>query len=197
VVKYSASIVSHALWFSEFKEYLNLYLAGKTIDEINELSDNENFLQLKTKKRAKQVSRILGNRIKKIDNSILKLFPQLDVSNQKIVDLLGVMLNSQLFSEFLYETYRQEMILGDMKLESFEIQSFFNQKQMESKQAETWTDQTVKRLKGSFKTFLRESSLTKPAKDYDIVTPVLLDHRLHNLMLQHNLEYYLAALEGH
>jgi hypothetical protein len=196
LVKYSASLVSHALWFPEFKTYLDLYLKGKTIDELNQLSDDENLLQQKTNRRARQISRIIGRRLIKIDDEILELFPQLDVTNQKVVDLLGVMLNNKLFAEFVYEAYRPEMILGDLKLEDYEIQSFFNQKQLENKQVEGWTDQTIQRLKRSFKAFLRDSSLTKLTNGYDAVTPVLIDHQLHDLMLQHDLEYYLASLEG-
>ncbi|HIZ95241.1 MAG TPA: DUF1819 family protein [Candidatus Ligilactobacillus excrementavium] len=198
MAKYSAAIVSHNLWFNEFNIYMNYIIDGKTEAEVNELSDNENILQAKTPTRARQISRILGHRVNALPQSIKDLYPSLDIENQKIVDFVGVMQCSQLLSEFMYEVYRDELILGDMKLEDSEIQAFITRKQGESEQVAGWTDKTIHRLKASFKTFLRETGLISNEKDgvADLVTPIFLDDRLIQIMKDEKLEYELSSLKG-
>ncbi|GKS82284.1 hypothetical protein LPAF129_19700 [Ligilactobacillus pabuli] len=196
--KYSAAIISHNLWFNEFNIYLNYVLEGKTIAEVNELSDNENVLQAKTPTRARQISRILGHRVEALPQSIKDLYPTLDVTNQKVVDFLSVMLCSKLMSEFMYEVYRDELILGDMRLDDSEIQAFLTEKQGESEQVAGWTSQTIHRLKGCFKTFVRETGLVMSENNgvSDKVTPIFLDDRLVQTMKDEKLDYELSSLKG-
>lgn len=196
--KYSAAIISHNLWFPEFNIYLNLILQGKTVLEVNKLSDAENILQERTPTRAKQISRILGHRVEALPESIIELYPSLDLSNQKIVDFISIMLCSKLISEFMYEVYRDELILGDMQLNDSEIQAFLTRKQGESEQIAGWTDQTIHRLKSALKTFLRDTGLVTGENNgiADKVTPIFLDDRLVQLMKDEKLEYELSSLKG-
>jgi Putative inner membrane protein (DUF1819). len=49
-------------------------------------------------------------------------------------------------------------------------------------QVANWTDQTITRLTGIFKTFIREAGLMKDHGEYDDVIRPFMDYRLENLM---------------
>ncbi len=193
-----SAIISHNLWFNEFNIYLGHILTGKSVVEVNELSDSENILQAQTPTRARQISRILGHRVEALPNNIKELYDQLDINNKKIVDFISIMLCSKLISEFMYETYRDELILGDTRLEDSEIQAFITRKQEESEQVAGWTDQTTHRLKAALKTFLRDTGLVRNEKNgiSDSVTPVFLDDQLVEAMQDGGLEQELSSLRG-
>ena len=90
--KYSAAIVSHALWNDEFKRFLSMLQEGYTTEEILKLSDEQNVFQLSSATRARQVSRILRQRVEALPQSLLDLYPTLSEDNKLIVNYIGLML---------------------------------------------------------------------------------------------------------
>lgn len=103
--KYNAGITSHALWLQEFKRGVSLYLDDKSVDEIKAASDEENIFQMTTADQAKRVSRNIVRRITSLPVSVIEIFPHLDISNQKLVALLSMMLTNPLVDDFVYEVY--------------------------------------------------------------------------------------------
>lgn len=194
--KYSAGLTSDALWVSEFKKCIELYQSGLTSEDIRQKSDEENVLQLPTKKQAKRATGNLIVRITALPNELVDLFPQLDINNQKIVALLSFMLTNQLVDDFMYEVYRDELILGDGVLEDYEVQSFMVHKQGEIEKISEWSDQTIKRLKGTLKTLLRDAGLLKKEKSNDAVIQTYLDFRLEDEMHRSHLDRQLLSFKG-
>ncbi len=166
---YNAGITSYALWFNEFKLCLSLYLQGKSISEIKKLSDENNIFELPSRDRARRASRNLTKRVEALPKDIQELFSSLDISNQKIIALLSMMLNNRLLDEFVFEVYRNEIVFGDRVLEENEMDNFIRHKQVESEQVSRWTDETAKRVKGSLKTILRDAGLLKRRNKVDDV----------------------------
>ena len=132
IQNYNAGITSYALWFSEFKLCVSMYQEGNTLDDIKQASDNNNVLEMPSRDRAKRASRNLTKRLKILPENIINQFEFLDVNNQKLVALLSMMLTNRLLNEFVYEVYRNEIILGDRVLEEREMIEFITRKQMES-----------------------------------------------------------------
>lgn len=196
VAKYSAGITSVRLWFKEFKQCLELYHAGYTIDEIKQASDDENIFQFSSTARAHRSSRNLTQRLVALPDDVVELFPVLDIENQKLVALLSMMLLNQFVNEFMYEVYRDELIMGDRILEDREANVFLMRKQVENEQVATWTEQTGKRVLGSVKGMLREAGLLERHGDVDRVNQAFVDRRLAEVLVQNNLSKELAALQG-
>ena len=196
IQNYNAGITSYALWFSEFKLCVSMYQEGNTLDDIKQASDNNNVLEMPSRDRAKRASRNLTKRLKILPENIINQFEFLDVNNQKLVALLSIMLTNRLLNEFVYEVYRNEIILGDKVLEEREMIEFITRKQMESEQIAKWTDETSKRVRGSLKTILRDAGLLKREKNIDIVLQPFIDIHLAKLMKQDHLNKELTALGG-
>lgn len=196
MAQYSASMITHSFWFNEFSQYLELREQGISDDDIREMSVGENYFQQQSKARSLDMVRVVKQRVDTLDDDYFDLFPSLDMANQKLVNLVASVKCNQLFDDFMYEVYRSELLLGDAKLHSYEVEAFFNQKQVDSPQIAAWTEQTVRRLSGTFKTFLREADLLENQGDYDLVKRPLLDTRLEFLLQTKGATRQLAALLG-
>lgn len=194
--KYSATMVSHSFWFAEFQAYIELLNAGYSEDDIRAKAEEDNYFKQKTAARTQDLLKVLKKRLVTLDQDYFVLFPSLDISNQKLVNLISIMNMNRLFNEFMYEVYRGELLLGDARLHDYEIEDFFNRKRVENAQIADWTEETVERLAGIFKTFCREAELLKNRGDYDEVNRPMLDLRLEDLLQAKHAHRNLAVLLG-
>lgn len=189
-------MVSHAFWLNEFSQYVGLVDDGISKEEIKVKSLEDNYFKQSSKARAKDMFNILSRRVESLDEDYWELYLKLDVTSQKVVNLIAIMNNNQLFKEFMYEVYRDELIVGDAKLYNYEIESFFNQKIQENEQIAKWTDVTIRRLMGVFKTFNREAGLLRDQGKYDDVIRPVIDYRLEDLLVTKRNNEMLAILLG-
>ncbi|WP_164507220.1 DUF1819 family protein [Companilactobacillus furfuricola] len=194
--KYSASMVSHAFWMDEFSEYIDLVNEGMSEEEIRSKSIDDNYFKQSSKSRARDMFNVLSKRVNSLDKDLITLFPSLDIQNQRLVNLISIMNINTLFKEFMYETYRDELIVGDEKLNDYEVEGFFNQKMQESDQVAQWTEKTIGRLRSVFKTFVREAGLMKDHGDYDDVIRPLIDFRLEDSLRTNQNNEALAIFLG-
>lgn len=196
---YNGGIASYAIWLPEFTKFISMYQDGKSIDEIKQLSDDENIFQMSSKVRAKRCSRNLAVRIKALPESIIDLYPRLNTTNQNLVALVSMMLTSRILDEFVYEVYRPKVLIHDDTLKNYEIEAFINNKRIESTEVANWSLNTIKRLKGALKTFLRDAGLleniSKSQKEDKLIFP-LIDSQLALIMKNEKLDYELAAIGG-
>ena len=156
---YNGGIASYAIWLPELTKFIELYQSGYSVNDIKQMSDEENIFQMPTKTRAKRCSRNLAVRVKALPESVLNIFSQLDTSNQKIISLLSVMLTSRILDEFIYEVYRPKVQMREDILQDYEVEAFINQKRIESPTIAAWSLNTYKRIKGALKTYVRDGGL--------------------------------------
>jgi len=194
--KYSAGMVSHSFWQDEFSQYIDLVNDGLSREEIKCKSVEDNYFQQSSVNRSTDVFNTLTRRVFILDESYIEAYPTLQLSDKKLVNLMSIIKTDKLFEEFMYETYRDELIVGDAKLHDYEVAGFFNRKQQESEQVAGWTDQTIKRLTGVFKTFVREAGLMKNQGNYDEVIRPFMNYQLEDLMNASNDKKILAIFLG-
>ena len=193
---YNGGIASYAIWLPELTKFIELYQSGYSINDIKQMSDEENIFQMPTKARAKRCSRNLAVRVKALPESVLNIFSQLDTSNQKIISLLSVMLTSRILDEFMY---RPKVQMREDILQDYEVEAFINQKRIESPTIAAWSLNTYKRIKGALKTYMRDGGLMEidpQNKKQDKLLFPLLDSQLVLAMKVAKLDYELAALGG-
>lgn len=196
---YNGGIASYAIWLPEFTQFIQLYQSGKSVDEIKQLSDDENIFQMSTKARAKRCSRNLAIRITALPEPMIDAFPHLNTANQKLVSLISVMLTSRILDEFVYDVYRPKVTMHETTLQDYEVEAFLNQKRIESPEIAKWSLNTFKRLKGALKTFLRDAGLMEinpENKKEDKLLFPLIDTQVALIMKNAKLDYELAALGG-
>lgn len=192
---YNGGISSYAIWVPEMTKFIELYQSGKSIDEIEELSDKDNVFQMSTPTRARRCSRNLAFRIKLLPESLVNVYNNLNVTNKRIISLLSLMLSSRLLDEFMYEVYRPKVLRHEVLLQDYEVEAFINQKRIESSEVNNWSLNTQKRVKGAIKTFLRDAGLMKikNRSEDELLCPII-DSQVILIMKTSKLDYEIAAL---
>lgn len=194
--EYSAGMVKLSFWFSEFRKVIQLLNSGKTLSEIKEMNLAENIFSAATQARGIQIFNTVSTRAKSIDESFYKLFEQSDISNQKIIALIAIMQSDSLFFDFVYEVYREKMIIGDDVLSDSDFSIFFKNKQLQSEKVAKWQDYTLKRLGSCYKTMLMEAGvIDQSTKNRKILKPIL-DKSLEECLLTNDMKITLKALTG-
>lgn len=193
--EYSSGLVSQSFWFIEFKKLLLEIYNGKSIEDIKSLCIDENFLGISNETRRKRVYGYLKNRLKYLNDDLIGLFINSSVSTQKLICLICILKENRLFFEFMYEIYREKLILGFRNIEDADIFIFFKNKQNQDDIVSKWTDTTLKRLKCSYTTFLIESNLLVLKDDKKIINKPILDLKLEQYLRENDINI-LKALTG-
>lgn len=193
---YSAGIVKLSFWFAEFRKVIELLNNGKTLPEIKQLNIEQNIFSAPTQTRAVQIFNTVSTRVKSLDTSFYALFEQSDISTQKLIVLIAVMQSDSLFLDFMYEVYREKLILGVNELADRDLGIFFKDKQRQSEKVAKWTDYTLKRLSCCYKTMLMEASLIDRATGHRNILKPIIDRTLEECLKANGMEIILFALTG-
>lgn len=196
MIKYSSGLVSESFWFIEFKKIIKLKHEGISWEEIKDLCLKENLLGVSKEYRAKRIYGYLKNRISSLDEDIFDIFIMSDLSTQKIIDLMSIAKQNRLFFEFLYEVYREKVLLGETELTDSDINIFFNNKQQQSEDIGLWTDVTLRRLRSSYMNFMVDAGLLTVVNKQKQITPPILDVALEQYLVRKNEVQLFKAITG-
>ncbi|MFR1371100.1 MAG: BrxA family protein [Eisenbergiella massiliensis] len=67
-------------------------------------------------------------RVKAMDDRLVELFCSSDLATQKLINLVTILRTDRLFFEFVYEVYREKVILGTSIMEDTDVNVFFTKK---------------------------------------------------------------------
>lgn len=194
--EYSAGMVKLSFWFAEFRKVIELLSNGKTLPEIKQMNVQENIFSAPTQARAIQIFNTVSTRVKGLDTSFYAVFAKSDISTQKFIALIAVMQTDSLFFDFVYEVYREKLILGIDELADSDVGIFFKNKQLQSEKVAKWTDYTLKRLGTCYKTMLMEAGLIDQGTGKRKILKPILDKDLEECLKINGMETTLRALTG-
>ena len=194
--EYSAGMVKLSFWFAEFRKVIELLSSGKTLREIKQMNVQENIFSAPTQARAIQIFNTVSTRVKGLDSSFYAVFAKSDISTQKFIALIAVMRTDSLFFDFVYEVYREKLILGIDELADSDVGIFFKNKQLQSEKVAKWTDYTLKRLGTCYKTMLMEAGLIDQGTGTRKILKPILDKDLEECLKVNGMETTLRALTG-
>lgn len=194
---YSAGIMAQAFWFIEFKQYLNLVRNGYDADEIKKTVIEENFFGAPNEYRAKRMYGYISNRASVIEEDLVNIFYSSDLATQKLINLIAVIRKDRLFFEFLYEVYREKIIVGEETLALADGKTFFNHKESQDDSLTEWKDTTKRRVQSAYYNFMTEANLLRrEGKKNYIITPPLLDIALERYLQAHGEAAIVKAITG-
>ena len=193
--KYNAGLMSQSFWFVEFKKIVVLYKNGADYDEIKRQCIEENLFGAINPNREKRMCGYLLTRLRSMDDRLIELFINGDVSTQKLINLITVMNTNRLFFEFVYEVYRNKLIVGDTSIDLKDGNIFFAQKETQNDDLASWKESTKKKLRSLFLNILTEADLVRWADDKKqkrIVNRVFITMELENYLKATNMSMYKA-----
>lgn len=196
MAKLSANLVNHAFWLMEFGQTVDLALANPELDQVRQDIIAKNTYAAATPARLKQQAGVVTRRVQALAPAWWTLFDQLDPNNQRLVNLVAIMVTEPLMYTFMYDVYRQELILGDRRIEPYEMVAFFNKLSLEHEEVAQWRDETVQRLQSTMRNYLREARLAVDDHGTLMLQGYILDQCIINLLQDENKQDYLAIFQG-
>lgn len=193
---YSAGLMSQSCWFVEFKKIIQLVADGKSQEEIRIQCLENNLLGAAKEYRAKRVYGYLISRAKMLDAAGVRLFMESDLSTQKILNLVAILRGDRLFFEFVYEIYREKVILGQLELEDRDFSIFFRTKGEQSELVEKWNDSTKGHLKSNYVTCMTDANLLYIEGRKRLITKPIVDNSLIRYLNDSGDQAILAAITG-
>lgn len=194
--KYSSGLVSESFWFIEFKKIIKLRNESKSWDDIKNLCLNNNLLGISKEYRARRIYGYLKNRVDVLDEELMNIFINADLATQKIINIIAIAKKNRLFFEFLYEVYREKVILGAVELTDSDISIFFKNKQEQDEDISKWTDVTLKRLSSTYMNFLTDAGFLVVIDKQKRIAPPILDISLENYLKDNGEKQMLKAIRG-
>ncbi len=195
-LQYSAGAVSKGFWFQEFKKYNYLLNKGFKDAEIKKMQKEENILLAPSDDYGKKMINEVSRRTNALPKEIFSIFTSLPVSDQKILNILGIMMTDRLFFEYMYEVYREKIITGNLEFDDSDIRVFFKNKSEQSEKVANFKSYTKKRLAGAYKTYLKEANLIVEDSNLLIIKKPILDIDLEKKMKNGSLYPYLRVFLG-
>lgn len=194
--EYTAGTVKLLFWFLEYKKFVKLLSEGESYETIKQKSEEENIFGASTPARAKQIYTTVSKRVQALQQEFQEIFLRSDIATQKLINLCSLLETDKLFFEFVYEVYREKLILGIPEIADSDIRIFFSRKQEQDKTVAGWKDYTFKRLGNCYTQFLYEAGLLDSSKGTKNIVKPLLDIDLENGLRKYEKEHILRALTG-
>ncbi len=193
---YCAGLMSQSCWFIEFKKIVQLIADGKTEEEIKAECLENNLLGAVKEYRARRVYGYLIARSKMLDEAGIRLFMNSDLATQKLINLVAILRGDRLFFEFVYEVYREKVILGQLEIEDKDFSIFFRNKGEQSEVVENWNDSTKKHLKSNYVTCMSDANLLRIEGKKRLMTPPIVDNSMIWYLQNSGDQAILAAITG-
>lgn len=119
----------------------------------------ENKLRISSIERRKEITNHLYQRLIQLDRFLLNAFINGDIVTSKFILIYSVAKNDSLFTEFLFEVYR-DTLLGDKKYISMDdFDRFFISKRESNLIVNKWSNTTIELLSKAYRKMLVDSSL--------------------------------------
>ena len=194
--EYSAGIVSKGFWFLEFKKYLEFLKNGNNANDIRKMQDEKNIFSAPSKDYGKRIISEINKRIKILPEGIKELFFKSDTGTQKVINLLSIMGTDKLFFEYVYNSYRNELLLGTKEYNPGVVMKFLKEKAEQNEEVAKFSEKTLKRMQGTYGNYLKEAGLLEGKNKEILYGKVYLDYELEKLLRENNMEIYIKALKG-
>lgn len=193
---YSAGLMSQSFWFIEFKKAVRLRQEGLDYKDIKKKCIEENLFGASTENRIVRMAGYIITRLKAMDDTMVELFCSSDLATQKLINLITILRTDRLFFEFVYEIYREKVILGTSHIEDVDVNVFFTQKETQSEVIMGWKDSTKRHLRSCYLSFMTEANLLTVIEKKKMITPPILDIALERYLKSVNEEAMIKALTG-
>lgn len=195
-MEYTSGLMRQSLWFLETKKTAKLILKGLTKEEILKKAVEDNIYQVESKTRAKEFANTTFKRLNGFPDEALELFLNSSNETAKIFVLISVMKTDRLFFEFMYEVFREHLIIQDYTLKNSEFNIFFKNKMTQSEKISSWKESTFKRLKSTYIRIINDAGILKTDnKDREIVLP-FIDFKMKEYLIDNDMAPYVYAITG-
>lgn len=192
---YSSAIKKTPFKYVVSKKIAKLMLDGADRNEIFKKCFDENFIEIDSLQRRKEVTNVVYERLLCLDKFLLQNFYDGDVNTSKFILVYAIAKQDSLFFDFMFEVYR-DALLSDSKyisIDDFDI--FFASKKQTDLIVSKWGNFTIDQLSKGYRNILVESGFGVRVKrnirvNKAMIHPAIQEH----IALIGDTEYLQALL---
>lgn len=190
---YSAKLTAEPFMYNETKILAGYLLQGENADTLKKRNIEENLIKHKKIGSVKRVNSPIFRRLKIMNKEMLEEFVYSDIENSKYILLYTIMKTDKLVRDFLFEVYKDKLLMRKEYIEKFEIDNWYEEKCILSKTLRERTESTSAKLKQVIMKIFQDSGLVIKEKDrFKIIRPLLKEKYISMLDKNGDMEYAKA-----
>lgn len=195
---YSSAIKKTPFKYPIAKKIAKLMLEGLDRDEIYKKCYDENYIEIESLERRREVTNVIYNRLCSLDEFLLKEFYNGDIATSKYILVYAIAKTDSLFFDFLFERYRDALMNMErhyLSLDDFD--DFFESKKQVDLIVAKWGNFTLQCLKKGYRNILVDSGLGKRERRIIIVERMMIHPDVEeHIELVGDKDYIKATLGG-
>lgn len=195
---YSSAIKKTPFKYPIAKKIAKLMLDGLDHDEVYNKCFNENYVEIESEERRREVTNVLYNRLSSLDEFLLKEFYNGDVATSKFILVYAIAKTDTLFFDFLFERYRDALMNQERNYLSIDdFDDFFESKKQSDLIVAKWGKFTLQCLTKGYRNILVDSGLGKRERKTIIVERMMIHPEVEeHIRLMGDNDYLKATLGG-
>jgi hypothetical protein len=172
---YSSAIKKTPFKYTIAKKIAKLMLDGLDHDELYQKCFNENYVEIESLERRREVTNVVYNRLCSLDDYLLNEFYNGDVATSKFILVYAIAKTDTLFFDFLFEKYRDALMNPERQYLSIDdFDDFFQSKKQVDLIVAKWGKFTLQCLTKGYRNILVESGLGRRERKTIVVNRVMI-----------------------
>ena len=195
---YSSIIKKVTFRYSIAKKIAKLMLDGKDRNEISRLCIDENYVEIDSPDRRREISNVIFERLCSLDDYLLSEFYNGDVATSKFLLVYAIAKTDTLFFDFLFEKYREALLSEDRNYLSIsDFDEFFESKKQTDLIVAKWGKFTLECLTKGYRNILVDSGLGRRERKNIIVSHLMIHPAVEeHISVIGDTDYLKATLGG-
>ena len=195
---YSSAIKKTPFKYPIAKKIAKLMLYGLDHDEIYKKCYDENYVEIESLERRREVTNVVYNRLCVLDDFLLKQYYNGDVATSKYILVYAIAKTDTLFFDFLFEKYRDALMNPERHYLSIEdFDDFFESKKQVDLIVAKWGKFTLQCLTKGYRNILVDSGLGRRERKIIIVERMMIHPAVEeHIELVGDKDYLRATLGG-
>ena len=195
---YSSAIKKTPFKYPIAKKIAKLMLEGLDYDEIYKRCFEENYIEIDSLERRREVTNVVYNRLCSLDDYLLNEFYSGDIATSKYILVYAIAKTDSLFFDFLFERYRDALMNSERHYLSIDdFDDFFESKKQSDLIVSKWGQFTLQCLTKGYRNILVESGLGRRERKTIVVERVMIHPAVEeHIELIGDKDYLKATLGG-
>ena len=195
--QYSSAIKKTPFKYPIAKKIAKLMLDGLDYDEVYNHCYNDNYIEIDSLERRREITNVVYKRLCSLDDYLLKELHDADITTSKFILVYAIAKTDALFFDFLYERYREALLSTERRYLSMDdFDGFFEEKKEIDINVAKWGSFTLQCLTKGYRNILVESGLGKREKKTIAVDRVLIHPAVESHIREIGDTDYLKAMLG-
>lgn len=149
-IRYRNDINKCGLSYQETKRLNQLFLEGKSSQEIKTLVFEENILQQKSFDMQRRMWNEITLRLSNLDEEAKKIIHEEDIQSSKAMVLYSIMKVDKLFHEFSRAVYLDKLLIFQNEITKKETLHFIEHQTGTDDRASKWSEETMRKLANNY-----------------------------------------------